>query len=448
MKNKNSNSASEPFYKAVTEKRKHRNPNREKFSKEKTFEKNFDKNNKAEKEPEEKKPNFPQCPNRKKCGGCQLQNLSYKEQLSFKMGTCIKLLGKFGKVDEIIGMSNPYHYRNKVQSAFYTDPRSHKIISGIYQSSTHRIVGMDSCMIEDKKADEIIVSVRKLLKDFKLTTYNEVTGKGFLRHVLVKRGFATNEIMVVLVTGTPIFTAKYNFCKALLKIHPEITTIIQNVNDKYTSMLLGQNEKVLYGPGYIVDECCGLKFRISAKSFYQINPVQTEKLYGKAMEFANLKGGEKVIDAYCGIGTIGMIAASKVSGKNPVNVIGVELNSDAVKDAKQNAQLNNMKNIRFYNADATEFISEMAVEGEKVDVVLMDPPRAGSTEEFILSVCSLAPKKVVYISCNPETLARDLITFTANGYKAQKIQPVDMFPMTQHVETVVLLSKVHAAVDD
>lgn len=349
------------------------------------------------------------------------------------------MLGKFGKVDEIIGMSNPYHYRNKVQSAFYTDPRSHKIISGIYQSSTHRIVGMDSCMIEDKKADEIIVSVRKLLKDFKLTTYNEVTGKGFLRHVLVKRGFATNEIMVVLVTGTPIFTAKYNFCKALLKIHPEITTIIQNVNDKYTSMLLGQNEKVLYGPGYIVDECCGLKFRISAKSFYQINPVQTEKLYGKAMEFANLKGGEKVIDAYCGIGTIGMIAASKVSGKNPVNVIGVELNSDAVKDAKQNAQLNNMKNIRFYNADATEFISEMAVEGEKVDVVLMDPPRAGSTEEFILSVCSLAPKKVVYISCNPETLARDLLTFTANGYKAQKIQPVDMFPMTQHVETVCLL---------
>ena len=389
----------------------------------------------------EKKENLPLCPYRKKCGGCQLQNLSYKEQLSYKMSTCIKLLGKYGKVSEIIGMETPLNYRNKVQAAFYTDPRSKRIISGIYQSSTHHIVPVDACMIEDKKADEIVLSVKKLIKDFKMTTYNEVTGKGFLRHVLVKRGFATNEIMVVLVSGTPIFPAKNNFCKALLKLHPEITTIVHNINDKYTSMLLGKNEKVLYGPGYIIDECCGLKFRISAKSFYQINPVQTEVLYGKAMEFAELKGGETVIDAYCGIGTIGMIAASKVQGDNPVKVIGVELNSDAVKDAVQNAKLNNMKNIRFYCADATEFLSDMAVQGEKADVVLMDPPRAGSTEEFILSVCSLAPKKVVYISCNPETLARDLKFFVNNGYKVKKIQPVDMFPFTQHVETVCLMSR-------
>ena len=384
---------------------------------------------------------LPLCPHRKKCGGCQLQNLSYKEQLSYKMGICIRLLGKFGKVEEIIGMEDPCHYRNKVQSAFYTDPRSRRIISGIYQSSTHHIVPVDSCMIEDSKADEIVLSVRKLIKDFKMTTYNEVTGKGFLRHVLVKRGFATNEIMVVLVSGTPIFPAKNNFCKALLRLHPEITTIIHNVNDRFTSMLLGQNEKVLYGPGFIVDECCGLKFRISAKSFYQINPVQTEVLYGKAMEFADLKGGETVIDAYCGIGTIGMTAASRVQGDNPVKVIGVEVNPDAVRDAIQNAKLNGMKNIRFYCDDATRFLSDMAVEGEKADVVFMDPPRAGSTEEFILSVCSLAPEKVVYISCNPETLARDLAGFTANGYKVKKIQPVDMFPFTQHVETVCLMSR-------
>ncbi|MDO4460375.1 MAG: 23S rRNA (uracil(1939)-C(5))-methyltransferase RlmD, partial [Clostridia bacterium] len=426
----NNNTKKEPFYKAVTEKRRRHN-SRPHGKKNEIIEMIEDEEFEEVKEQKKAPANFPQCPNRKKCGGCQLQNLSYKEQLSFKMGSCIKLLGKYGHVEEIIGMKNPYHYRNKVQAAFYTDPRSRRIISGIYQSSTHHIVGMDSCMIEDKKADEIIVSVRKLLKDFKLTTYNEVTGKGFLRHVLVKRGFATNEIMVVLVTGTPVFTAKNNFCKALLKLHPEITTIIHNVNDKFTSMLLGQNEKVLYGPGYIVDECCGLRFRISAKSFYQINPVQTEKLYNKAMEFAKLRGGETVIDAYCGIGTIGMVAASRVQGKNPVKVIGVEVNADAVKDAKQNAQLNNMKNIRFYCADATEFLSNMAAEGEKADVVFMDPPRAGSTEEFILSVCTLAPSRVVYISCNPETLARDLKSFVNNGYKVTKIQPVDMFPHTQ-----------------
>ena len=334
-------------------------------------------------------------------------------------------------------MENPYHYRNKVQAAFGTT-RAGRIISGIYQSSTHNIVAVDSCMTEDEIADRIIVDIRRLLRDFKMTTYNEVTGRGFLRHVLVKRGFQTGEVMVVLVTGTPIFPARNNFTRALLKLHPEITTIIQNVNDRYTSMLLGQNEKTLYGPGYITDILCGLRFRISAKSFYQINPVQTEVLYGKAMEFAELTGKETVIDAYCGIGTIGMVAAKKAG-----QVLGVEVNRDAVRDARENAKLNRVKNIRFVCADAGDFMVDMANAGEHCDVLFMDPPRAGSDTAFLSCALTLAPRRIVYVSCNPETLARDLNFLTKRGYRAEKIQPVDMFPHTDHVECVVRLDKMN-----
>lgn len=377
--------------------------------------------------------NKTRCPHSKKCGGCQLQNLDYKEQLAHKERTCIRLLGKFCRVEPIIGMENPYHYRNKVQAAFGTT-RAGRIISGIYQSSTHNIVAVDSCMTEDEIADRIIVDIRRLLRDFKMTTYNEVTGRGFLRHVLVKRGFQTGEVMVVLVTGTPIFPARNNFTRALLKLHPEITTIIQNVNDRYTSMLLGQNEKTLYGPGYITDILCGLRFRISAKSFYQINPVQTEVLYGKAMEFAELTGKETVIDAYCGIGTIGMVAAKRAG-----QVLGVEVNRDAVRDARENAKLNRVKNIRFVCADAGDFMVDMANAGEHCDVLFMDPPRAGSDTAFLSCALTLAPRRIVYVSCNPETLARDLNFLTKRGYRAEKIQPVDMFPHTDHVETVCQL---------
>lgn len=378
---------------------------------------------------------YMQCPVYKKCGGCQLQNMDYPAQLEWKQRLCVKLLGGFGQVEKIIGMDNPYHYRNKVQWAFSQD-RNKKIISGVYQSSTHRIVPVESCMTEDEKADEIIVSVGKLMKAFKLAVYNEVTGRGFLRHVLVKRGFSTGEIMVVLVTGTPVFTAKNHFIRELLKLHPDITTVVMNVNDKFTSLVLGKNEKTLYGPGYIVDELCGLRFRISAKSFYQINPAQTHVLYNKAMEYAGLTGEETVIDAYCGIGTIGMVAA-----KHAGNVIGVEVNPDAVKDAISNARLNGMNNIRFYKADAGEFMVAMAEENEKCDVVFMDPPRAGSDENFLKSLCTLAPGRVVYISCNPETLGRDLKYLSSHGYKVKKIQPVDMFPMTNHVEAIILMTR-------
>ena len=373
------------------------------------------------------------CPVAKKCGGCQLQNMSYPEQLSFKQAKVIKLLGKYHHVSEIIGMTCPYNYRNKVQAAFGTT-RGGKIISGVYQSKSHRIVCVDKCRLEDKKADEIIVAIREMMPKFRMTAYNEDSGTGFLRHVLVKRGFSSGQIMVVLVTGTPVFPGKNAFVKALLEKFPEITTIIQNINHDRTSMVLGNAEKVLYGKGFIEDELCGCTFRISAKSFYQINPVQTEVLYGKAVEFAELKGTETVIDAYCGIGTIGIIAA-----KSAKSVVGVELNKDAVSDAKINAQLNKTENIRFYCADAGKFMVDMAEDGEKADVVFMDPPRAGSDIPFLKSVVTLSPEKIVYISCNPETQARDLTYLTQNGYKVRKIQPVDMFPHTQHVETVVQL---------
>lgn len=374
------------------------------------------------------------CPHYKKCGGCQLQNMTYDEQLSFKQAKTIRLLGRFCHIEEIIGMRQPEHYRNKVQAAFGMT-RGGKIISGVYQSSSHNIVCVDNCRLEDRKADRIIVTVRKMLGDFKMLPYNEDRKTGFLRHVLVKRGFATDEIMVVLVTSIPVFKNKNAFISKLLEVHPEITTIVQNINNANTSLVLGESEKVLYGKGYITDILCGCKFKISAKSFYQINPVQTEKLYNTAIEYADLKGDETVIDAYCGIGTIGMVAA-----KNAGSVVGVELNKDAVRDAIVNAKLNEMKNIYFYNDDAGKFMVEMAKAGEKADVVFMDPPRAGSDMNFLSSVVRLAPKKIVYISCNPETQARDLAYLVKNGYQCKKIQPVDMFPHTAHVESVALLT--------
>lgn len=375
------------------------------------------------------------CPVSRKCGGCQLMNMTYEEQLAFKQAKVIKLLGSFHRVNKIIGMNNPFHYRNKVQAAFGRT-RNGEIISGVYQSSTHNIVKTDSCLIEDDKADEIILTIRKLVKSFKLTVFDERNQRGFLRHVLVKHGFSTGEIMVVLVTGTSNFPSKNNFISELLRLHPEITTIIQNVNNKYTSMVLGDKETVLYGKGYIEDILCGCTFRISPKSFYQINPIQTETLYNKAIDFAELSGSERVIDAYCGIGTIGIVASKKAG-----EVIGCEVNPDAIRDAKVNAKINDIKNIQFVCADAGEFMLSLKEQGERCDVLFMDPPRAGSDKKFLSSAVALMPEKIVYISCNPETQQRDLNYLVRNGYKVKKIQPVDMFPYTNHVECVVRLSR-------
>ena len=384
---------------------------------------------------EEKKNKIAACKAAKKCGGCQYQGIPYEKQLQDKQKAVRQLMQPFCKTAGITGMKDPYHYRNKVHAVF-ARKKDGTIISGVYEEGTHRVVPVETCQIEDEKADAIINDIRGLLKSFKIKIYNEDTGYGLLRHVLIRRGFSTGEIMVVLVLGSPVMPSKNNFVKALRKLHPEITTVVLNVNDKRTSMVLGDRETTIYGKGYIEDVLCGLRFRISSKSFYQINPVQTEKLYGKAMELAGLSGTERVIDAYCGIGTIGMVAA-----KSAKEVIGVELNPDAVRDAVKNAKHNQMKNIRFYQEDAGRFMEKMAALGEKADVVFMDPPRSGSTEQFMKSVVTLAPKKIVYISCDPQTQARDLKYLTRYGYKAMGAYPYDMFPFTKHAENIVLLTK-------
>ena len=373
------------------------------------------------------------CSVSKKCGSCQYQGVPYKEQLAAKQKRMKKLLGKFANVKPIIGMDDPFYYRNKVHAVFDRDKKGN-IICGTYEAKTHKVVPIEECMIEDKISQEIIRTIRDMLKSFRIKTYDEDTGYGLLRHVLVRRGFSTDEIMVVLVIGSPIFPSKNNFVKALRKKYPQITTVVLNVNDKKTSMVLGERDIVIYGKGYIRDMLCGCTFRISPKSFYQVNPVQTEVLYNTAMDYAELTGKETVIDAYCGTGTIGLIAA-----KNAKKVIGVELNKDAVKDARINAKENGITNAEIYAGDAGRFMVDMASKNQKADVVFMDPPRAGSDEKFLSSVIKLGPKRVVYVSCNPETLARDLKYLTRHGYQAVKIQPVDNFPFCDHIETVVKL---------
>ena len=387
------------------------------------------------------------CPYDKKCGGCNLLKHDYAEQIKIKKAALAKLLAPYGKLTEVIGMENPLHYRNKVHAVFTTD-RKGNIISGVYEEGTHKVVAVDNCLIENEKADAIIATIRKLLPSFKLKVYDEDRRTGLFRHVLIRTAHSTGQIMVVLVLSSTMFPSKNNFVKALLKEHPEITTIVMNINDKRTSMVLGDREQTIYGKGYIEDVLCGNTFRISPKSFYQVNSVQTEILYNKAIEFAKLRGDETVIDAYCGIGTIGITAAAHMAkvaenNKNNIkrgNVIGVELNADAVKDAVANAKRNNMDNIRFHCDDAGKLMTRMAANGQKADVVFMDPPRSGSDEAFLNCVAKLSPEKIVYISCGPDTLARDLGVLKKKGYKVEKMVGVDLFPMTGHVETVVLLS--------
>lgn len=375
------------------------------------------------------------CSVSKKCGSCQYQGVPYKEQLAAKQKRMKKLLGKFANVKPIIGMDDPFYYRNKVHAVFDRDKKGN-IICGTYEAKTHKVVPIEECMIEDKISQEIIRTIRDMLKSFRIKTYDEDTGYGLLRHVLVRRGFFTDEIMVVIVIGSPIFPSKNNFVKALRKKYPQITTVVLNVNDKKTSMVLGERDIVIYGKGYIRDTLCGCTFRISPQSFYQVNPVQTEILYKTAIEYAGLGRKETVIDAYCGTGTIGLVAAKRAK-----NVIGVELNPDAVRDARINAKENKITNARFYQGDAGEFMENMAENGEHADVVFMDPPRTGSDKKFMSSVIKLNPSRIVYISCGPETLARDLEYLTKHGYDVRKIQPVDMFSFTDHCENICLLTK-------
>ena len=375
----------------------------------------------------------------KKCGGCPMLGLDYAEQLKQKEAAVRKLVGKYGPVAPIRGAENPCHYRNKVISTFAAGPGG-KLVSGIYAAGTHKVLPVESCLLQDEVLDTVMQAVRAAASTCRYQPYNEDKGTGLLRHCLLRRGVVSGQVMVVLVTAQPVLPGAKNFVRALLseaeKRHVPVTTVVQNYNPRRTSVVLGEEEKVLYGKGFILDTLCGKTYAISPRSFYQINHAQTEVLYGLAVDAAKLTGKEVVLDAYCGIGTIGLTAADHAK-----QVVGVELNRDAVHDAIGNAKHNGVKNARFFAADATQWIGEAAAAGERADVIFMDPPREGSTPQFIESVARMAPKRVVYVSCNPVTLARDLELLTRKGYKVESSTPVDMFPHSEHIETVCALSK-------
>lgn len=374
------------------------------------------------------------CPVSARCGGCQLTGMSYEEQLRRKQKWVEQLLSPFCRVRPIIGMAHPYHYRNKVHAVLSVD-KGGLPISGVYAEGTHRVVPVTHCQIEDERADRIIQTIVSMLPRYKLRVYNEYTHRGFLRHIVIRTGHVTGQIMVVLVATSLTFPGGRAFVRELTDRHPEITTIVLNENNRPTSMVLGRKETTLFGDGSMEDELCGKRFRISPQSFYQVNARQCELLYQTAIDLCGLTGQETLLDAYCGTGTIGLCASDLLS-----QLIGVELNADAVRDARENARRNQVKNARFVCEDAGRFMVRMAREGQAPDVVLMDPPRSGSDEVFLRSLLTLSPARVVYVSCNPETLARDVRVLVGGGYRAVEAAPVDMFPWTEHVETVMALT--------
>ncbi|MBO7698399.1 MAG: 23S rRNA (uracil(1939)-C(5))-methyltransferase RlmD [Erysipelotrichaceae bacterium] len=373
------------------------------------------------------------CPVCEFCGGCQYQGMSYQDQLERKQKYVKDLLGDFHNVEKITPMEEPENYRNKMQISFTTDDH-HNMISGYYVPSSHMIVPVSYCMLCDDGINRIYDSVKKILIKYKVSVYDERSKRGCIRHLLI-RLTNLNEYMVVLVTGSMNLMKQDLILRDILKYNPEVKTIIHNINNRNTSAILGNRSNVLYGKGFIIDELCGLKFKISAESFFQVNKSQTERLYLTALKLADLKENEVLIDAYCGTGTIGMVASRYVR-----KVIGVESNQSAVKDSISNKTYNKIKNIEFICDDAGRYMEKVSKTDTRPDIVIMDPPRGGSSIKFMSSMVKMSPEKIVYISCNPETLKRD-IQYLTRFYKITKIQPVDMFPYTQHVETIVLLYK-------
>jgi len=370
-----------------------------------------------------------------KCGGCQTPNLTYPEQLSMKMAKVISLMGRLCHVDEIVPMEDPYHYRCKVQTAFTRV--GGEMMAGIYQSATGRVIPAKSCLLEDPVAAKIRNTAVKLARDMHLTVYSPKNGRGLLRHMLVRTSPKTGQALVVIVTGKSPFTKAKSFTEALVAACPSIVSVVHNVNESDIAMAMGTKSTVLYGDGYFEDEILGRRFRVSAKAFLQVNPTQTEKLYKIALDAAGLTGRESVIDAYCGVGTLGILAASHAG-----YVTGVELVPEAAADASVNAVLNSISNAKFVAGDAGEYMAALASRKKHADVVLLDPPRAGCDKKFLNSLIKLSPDRVVYVSCNPETLARDAKMLTHNGYRVTKITPVDMFPWTTHCEVVCVLERI------
>lgn len=433
------------------------------------------------------------CPVDARCGGCKNLCVPYTKQLIDKQLRIERLfapLAPDGAISLIKGMKDPYHYRNKVISPFAPgkklpprgqgrkaiDPHNRKtadvrgakggkgkrlqaryeILTGMYAAGSHELVPTDKCLIENETAKKVVLAVRDIMRKHDVAPYREDTGTGFMRHVVVRVGHTSGEVLVTLVTNSDDFPSSKSFCRELIRLCPAVTTVVQNVNERQTNVILGDKERVLYGPGFILDELCGLSFRISSKSFYQVNATQTEVLYRAAMDLAGFDGTQVAIDAYCGTGTIGLVAAKSGAAR----VIGVDSVESAIRDARTNARHNGVENAEFVAGDATDFMCELAKEGVLGEespeegaqagglVVLMDPPRAGSTEEFLRAAAALAPERIVYISCNPETQARDVEFLDSIGYAVVAVQPVDMFPHTDHIECIVALEPVDSLLPD
>ncbi|MED3574042.1 23S rRNA (uracil(1939)-C(5))-methyltransferase RlmD [Cytobacillus praedii] len=377
------------------------------------------------------------CPIYKECGGCQLQHLSYDGQLKAKEKQVRDVLTRIGKLENVkvhpvLGMKDPWRYRNKAQVP--VGEHEGGLIGGFYQQRTHQIIDMKECIIQQEKNDEVVQAVKEICSRYGVQAYDEGRNKGDLRHIMARYGLVTGEVMIVLVTRTKDLPNKNKIVEEIISRIQGVKSICQNVNSKKTNVIFGDETKVLWGEEVIYDFIGDTKFAISARSFYQVNPEQTKVLYEKALEYADLNGEENVIDAYCGIGTISLFLARKAK-----KVFGVEIVPEAIEDAKRNAELNGITNAEFAVGEAEIVIPKWYSEGNTADVLVVDPPRKGCDEGLLQTIIDMKPKKVVYVSCNPGTLARDLRILEDGGYQTVEVQPVDMFPMTMHVEAVTKL---------
>ncbi|MBI5977723.1 23S rRNA (uracil(1939)-C(5))-methyltransferase RlmD [Clostridium perfringens] len=385
----------------------------------------------------------PPCAIYKRCGGCKLQHASYKAQLDFKWDRVKDCVSKIGKLDPSIvkyplGMENPWRYRNKVQLPIGLINGEVKI--GFFAPRSHDIIDMESCLIQDEIGDKVVKLTREWIEKFNIRPYNvdgEYDEKGIVRHIMIRRGFTTNEVMVVLVTNGENLPHKEEFVDLMVKNIPGIKSIIQNINSKKTNVILGLESKTLWGEDTISDYIGDFRFNISPLSFFQVNPIQTEVLYGKALEYANLTGNEEVFDAYCGTGTITLFLSQKAK-----KVYGVEIIPQAIDNAWINAKENKVENVEFFVGESEVVIPDLINKGVKADVVVVDPPRKGCDKKLLDAITNIDAKKIVYVSCDPSTLGRDLKVLEENGYKTLEVQPVDMFPNTAHVECVALMSRV------
>ncbi|VEF49141.1 23S rRNA (uracil-5-)-methyltransferase RumA [Bacillus freudenreichii] len=379
----------------------------------------------------------PACPIYGECGGCQLQHISYEGQLQAKEKQVRDVLERIGKLENVkvhpvLGMENPWHYRNKAQVPI--GEHEGGLVGGFYKQRSHEIVDMEACLIQQEVNDEVLQKVKAICSEFGLRAYNEKTHKGTLRHIMVRTGKVTGEIMVVLITRTPDIPNRRKLVERIVDEVPGIKSVVQNVNTKRTNVIFGDQTNVLRGEEVIYDYIGDVKFAISARSFYQVNPEQTKVLYDKALEYAGLSGEETVIDAYCGIGTISLFLAQRAK-----KVYGVEIVPEAIEDAERNAELNDIDNVEFAVGEAEKVIPRWYEQGVQADVLVVDPPRKGCDETLLNTIIEMKPKKVVYVSCNPATLARDLRILEDGGYETVQVQPVDMFAHSVHIESVAEL---------